>query len=62
MSAVTPYDPNNIALFQPNQVAGLALWLDAADSSTISCINRESKTTTRRLSCVEMGLTKVFSE
>lgn len=35
MSAVTPYDRNNIALFQPNQIAGLALWLDAADSSTV---------------------------
>ena len=36
MSAVTPFDRNNIALFQPNQVAGLALWLDAADSASIT--------------------------
>ena len=35
MSAVSPFDRNNIELFQPNQVAGLALWLDAADSSTV---------------------------
>ena len=35
MSAVTPFNQNNIALFQPNQVAGLALWLDAADSATV---------------------------
>ena len=35
MSAVTPYNKDNISLFQPNQVAGLALWLDAADSSSV---------------------------
>ena len=35
MSAVTPFNPNNITLFQPNQVPGLALWLDAADPATV---------------------------
>ena len=35
MSAVTPYNKDNISLFQPNQVSGLALWLDAADSSSV---------------------------
>jgi len=36
MSAVTPFNTSNITLFQPNQIAGLALWLDAADTSTMS--------------------------
>ena len=35
MSAVTPYNPTNIALFLPNKIGGLSLWLDAADSSTV---------------------------
>ena len=35
MTSITPYNTNNIALFQPNQIAGLSLWLDAADSSTV---------------------------
>ena len=35
MSSVTPFNPINISLFQPNEIAGLALWLDAADSSTV---------------------------
>ena len=35
MSAVTPFNPINISLFQPNQIGGLALWLDAADPATV---------------------------
>jgi len=35
MSAISPFNTTNIGVFQPNQIGGLALWLDAADSSTV---------------------------
>ena len=35
MTSISPYSTSNIILFTPDQISGLALWLDAADSSTI---------------------------
>lgn len=34
-TAIGPYSQTNNFVFDPSQVAGLALWLDAADSSTV---------------------------
>ena len=34
-TAIGPYSQTNNYVFDPSQVAGLALWLDAADSSTV---------------------------
>ena len=35
LTAVTPYNQSNNNIFDPRQITGLALWLDAADSSTV---------------------------
>ena len=35
MTSISPYSTSNIILFTPDQISGLALWLDAADSSTV---------------------------
>lgn len=32
----SPFNTYNITLFQPNQISNLALWLDAADTTTIT--------------------------
>lgn len=34
-TAITPYNQSNNYIFDPRQITGLALWLDAADSSTV---------------------------
>jgi hypothetical protein len=34
-TAIGPYSQTNNFVFDPSQVQGLALWLDAADSSTV---------------------------
>ena len=34
-TAIGPYSQSNNFVFDPSQVSGLALWLDAADSSTV---------------------------
>lgn len=35
LTAVTPYSASNNYIFDPSQVSGLALWLDATDTSTV---------------------------
>ena len=35
-TAVTPYNQSNNQIFNPKQISGCSLWLDATDSSTIS--------------------------
>ena len=35
-TALGPYSRTNNFVFDPSQVSGLALWLDAADSSTVT--------------------------